>query len=106
MRIPKTFTLADNIYNVSIVDDIDNQEEGLNITGEFNDSLQYVKIKNEDGKTLNRNTMELSFYHELVHCILNNMGEQSLSLDERFVEGFARYLKQSINSFTYSDENT
>tara|TARA_R110000822_G_scaffold69023_6_gene167874 strand:+ start:2773 stop:3024 length:252 start_codon:yes stop_codon:yes gene_type:complete len=37
-------------------------------------------------------SMEVTFYHELVHAIMFTMGEQVH--DERFVEGFAQLLYQ------------
>lgn len=53
------------------------------------------------GEECSSDSMELTFYHELVHGILDTMGKQSLSSDEEFVEGFANLLHQYEKTKTY-----
>jgi hypothetical protein len=42
--------------------------------------------------------MQDTFWHELVHAILNDMGEHTLNKDEKFVTGFANRLTKAIKS--------
>jgi len=39
-----------------------------------------------------------TFWHELVHAILNDMGRNTLNADEQFVTGFANRLTKAIQS--------
>jgi hypothetical protein len=39
-----------------------------------------------------------TFWHELVHAILNDMGEDLLNNNEKFVTGFANRLTKAIQS--------
>lgn len=41
-----------------------------------------------------------TFYHEKVHIILDTMGETELSKNEKFVDQFAKLLRQSDETLT------
>ena len=47
-----------------------------------------------------------TFYHELIHAILDTMGEYELSSNERFVCAFSGFLCESLRSFKYVNEET
>ena len=42
-----------------------------------------------------------TFYHEKVHIILDTMGERELSQNEKFVDTFAKLLRQSDETANY-----
>lgn len=44
---------------------------------------------------------EQTFWHELTHCILDAMGEDSLSGNEKFVSIFSGFLYEAINASGY-----
>lgn len=44
---------------------------------------------------------EATFFHELTHAILFTMGENELSENERFIEGFANLLHQYVKTVKY-----
>ena len=46
--------------------------------------------------------MEASFYHELVHAMLETMGKHTLSEDEELVEGLANQLHQFMKTAEYN----
>lgn len=46
-----------------------------------------------------------SYYHELIHLILNNMGRADLSNDEPFVCTFAGFLTEAMVTAEFKDEN-
>lgn len=48
-----------------------------------------------------------TFYHELVHAILDTMGELDLSRDEKFVNCFAGFLTEALTTagVEYNEEN-
>jgi hypothetical protein len=42
-----------------------------------------------------------TFHHELIHLILDTMGEYELSANERFINTFSGFLTEAIRSFKY-----
>lgn len=42
-----------------------------------------------------------TFFHELIHVILDNMGEKELSANEKFVCTFAGFLTESMTTEQY-----
>ena len=42
-----------------------------------------------------------TFIHELVHCILYNMGQYDLERDETFVNTFAGFMSEALRSIDY-----
>jgi hypothetical protein len=44
------------------------------------------------GKKLNKAEREKTYYHELIHMILDSMGKHNLKYNEDFVEDFAQRL--------------
>ena len=47
------------------------------------------------------NWKEQTFWHELVHCILDAMCEDDLSANEKFVSVFSGFLYEAINASGY-----
>ncbi len=45
-----------------------------------------------------------TFYHELTHCILQTMGEQELSANEKFVCCFAGFLTEAMRNVKFEEE--
>lgn len=56
---------------------------------EFNSSLISIYTKNID-----KNLISQTIYHEVVHAILESMGESDLSANDKFVQKFALLLHQ------------
>jgi hypothetical protein len=95
--IPTTFTLGGLKFNIQLVDDIDDTGLGraLNCLGD-------IKIsKHFHGRDIPENSMERTFYHELTHAILDEIGFKSMSDNEQFVDTFSAMLYQfeQIKSF-------
>lgn len=93
--IPSSFELGGTTYKV---EQVDNLLEGDNVAF-INFPTSTVRIANQfKGSTCSASYKEVSFYHELVHGILDTMGQSELSSDEVFVEGFANLLHQYIKT--------
>lgn len=59
----------------------------------------YIKIAtNVDGSTQSGSSMFNTYIHECVHAILDTMGRDDLSGDERFVSTFAGFATEGIVS--------
>lgn len=62
---------------------------------------QTIKVgrkSNVTGRAYTRAMLSDTFWHELTHAILNDMGENALNSDEKFVTGFANRLTKAIRS--------
>lgn len=97
--IPKSFELGGTTYNVELVD---NSLGNGNVASIYY-PLNKVQVAKNYSDSLNCTDeyKEISFLHELIHGILNAMGESEINNDERFIEGFANLLHQYIKTAKY-----
>ena len=94
-NIPSKFTLGGCEYKVELIPN----SALLKHVGLINMPAGTVSITTYfDGVQCTSDYMESSFYHELVHGILDTMGKKELSADEELVEGFANLLHQYIKT--------
>jgi len=88
--IPSSFTLGGSNIDVVFTDSKMGKE-----VGQLNFVICKIFVAKEfNGYKCTGDYMETTFYHELVHGILDSMGRHTLSEDEEFVEGFANLLHQ------------
>ena len=96
--IPNKFTLGGTEYSVKIEDSsIDN---AVVAQVSYPEALVSISSRSK-GKQCTADYMEASFYHELVHAMLETMGKQALSEDEELVEGLANQLHQFMKTADY-----
>jgi len=95
LKIPTKFQVGSSDYKVKIKHVIYSSESGQEIYG-YQDPLneEIALALTYNSNTLNHKEVFRTFYHELVHAILREMGEEDLNDNERFVEGFSRLLVQ------------
>lgn len=75
------------------------------IYGEANYSQSKITLSNIDGlEPLSEGRMIDTFYHEKVHTILDAMSERELSSNEKFVDIFAKILRQSDETSVFINE--
>lgn len=89
-KIPKKFNLFGETYNVKYLVKIDKE----NSVGEYDPVKNTIKIK----KGLLPEQEVQTFLHEIVHCILDNLGYKNLHEDEVFVDTFAKALHQVLKT--------
>lgn len=58
-----------------------------------------------DSIAQSKSSMENTFVHELVHSVLDTMGEFELSRDEKFVCCFSGFLLEALKSFKYENNS-
>lgn len=93
MKIPKSFQLFGTTINV-IFDDEKCTDKSL--YGESIYSSKKIMLCDNLGiKKLSEDTIMDTFYHEKIHMILDSMSEHELSSNEKFVDIFAKLLRQS-----------
>jgi hypothetical protein len=96
MKIPKKFKVFASTINVGF-DNARLSNEGLLGSCSFMDNKISICDEYKGEKISECSTVD-TFYHEKIHIILDAMGEHELSQNEKFVEVFARLLRQSDES--------
>jgi len=88
--IPEKFKLNKKTIRVIIDDDYCNDNEYL---GEADFTEKVITLCNKyGGKKVTKREKEKTYYHELVHMILDSMNRHRLKYNEGFVEDFAQRL--------------
>lgn len=89
--IPASFHLNKKKIEVIVDDDYCKEE---NLWGEADFTLGIITLchRTNKGKVLSKIDKEKTFFHELIHQILNSMEEEDLSYNEQFVDKFSLLL--------------
>lgn len=117
VRIPKEFVLFGHKYNVAFEDDL---LEKTGCYGYTDDDLKIIRlqklgdaklIRTEENKTIEvivpvtENVVIETFFHELVHTMLDSSGEDTLSENERFVNIMGKCLLEIYLSCEYEQDS-
>ena len=90
MNIPESVKILGLIYRVEEVACIDVKEEET--AGQADHNNLVIKLKSSLSSTQKENTL----IHEIVHSILEALGDHELSDDEKFVYRFSGVLHQVL----------
>ena len=117
INIPKEFTLLGHKYTVVIKKDLFEKEDCY---GNADEDLKLIQIQDlgevtkrykEDGKMVERKliiteeTMIETFFHEVVHIILDSTGELKLSQNEKFVNMMGKAWLEIYLSSVYEKDS-
>jgi hypothetical protein len=96
-RIPKSFTVGGQDIDVTTIERFEDDKLGACSLwdGRLKIAETYKGLAQSNSSKLN------TFNHELIHLILDTMGEYELSANERFVNTFSGFLTEAIRSFKY-----
>ena len=97
MKLPKKIKVGDKWYSVEVVEAMVEK----NLMGKVYYPEQKIKIglaSTQTGKKFAPTDVNDTFWHELVHAILDDMGYDTLNRSERFVTGFAKRLNKAIET--------
>lgn len=102
MKIPNKFIVGGQDIEVIHQSTIDGDKMGEAClwNGKIKISEIYKGCKQTESSKFN------TFHHELVHIILDTMGEYELSSNERFVTAFGSFLTEATRSFSYSEKDS
>ena len=93
---PARFTVGGQEIKVKTVEKLKGGILGECCVGEGRIDLA---LTSDDGDLfVSSSSMQNTFFHELVHCILDTMGEKELSANEKFVCSFSGFLTEVIRS--------
>lgn len=96
MHIPKSFKLSNQPYKVRFTQAMPGQGH----MGEVDYTLRQITIahnSNLTGRAFKSEEIDDTFWHEVTHAILRDMGHRLWS-NERFVTRFARRLTEVVNT--------
>ncbi len=88
--IPKKFKIFDSEYTVKQVKLVDEDDS----MGEHDYETRVIRIR----KGMLENEKEKIFFHEAIHCILEQLGYDKLSSDEKLVHQMASCIHQIIKT--------
>lgn len=93
-KIPTTFSLGGVRHTVGIVESTTDNDYGL-----YDPTRKSIQVaETSRGHQLPQSFQQQTFLHELVHAILNTMRKDDLYDDESFVNTFAAFLNEAINT--------
>jgi hypothetical protein len=95
MKIPKEITVGKKTYKITRPQTI--QDPSAYGRTYFDENRIELALYDNRGNTYAPEEVDDTFWHELVHCILYDMGHD-LCENERFVTAFAHRLTDAVNS--------
>lgn len=99
VKIPKTFDLFGSTWKVLWNNQTMNDHERY---GQCSYGEKEITLSTTQGvDKLSSDKINQTFYHELVHAILDSMNEYELSRNEKFVNTFSELLHQALKTFKY-----
>lgn len=98
-RVPKSFKLFGNTWKVLFDNEYANSHEVYG--AEYYGKNTIILSTSQKYDLLSDDRIASTFYHELVHAILDEMKESDLSKNEQFVNIFGNLLYQFISSRVY-----
>ena len=118
LNIPKEFILFGHKYKVQIESDLFEKEDcygcadedlkliRLQGVGEVNRKYEEDGVVYEAVVKITEETVAETFFHEVMHIILDATGEETLSENEKFVNIMGKSLLEIYLSSVYEKEST
>jgi hypothetical protein len=97
LNIPKKIKVGDKWYSVDVVESMKHKGHMGHIDYEAK-TIEVSRKSNTTGRAYKECDVRDSFWHELVHAILKDMGHERLNRNEQFVSRFANRLSSAIDS--------
>lgn len=94
MKVPTKFNLLYKTITVDFSDTLLDREDCMGVA-----HYMLNKIQLQSG--MSKDDTEVTFIHELIHYVLQVMGEKELNNNEKFVELFGFLLYQALSSAEY-----
>lgn len=101
MKLPKSFELMGRVFQVKIVPNLVNENDAV---GEAKFRVDEVRLqKITESCPLTKDKQMQSYYHELVHHIICEMGYEfrNDNEEEKFVTLFSKLLYQGLKTAKY-----
>lgn len=95
--IPTRIRVGKKLFSIDVVETMLSRGEMGRIDHDLR-KISLGKRSNVSGRKFKREEILDSFWHEMVHAILVDMGELELNRNEKFVTAFANRLTKAILS--------
>jgi hypothetical protein len=98
--IPSKIRIGRRQYSVELLETMPQKRT----MGRISYTAQTIKLgqrSNLTKKKYSPESVQETFWHEITHGILYDMGRDTLNRDERFVAGFAHRLSKAIKSASF-----
>ncbi len=95
--IPRKMRIGSRQYSIEILETMKEKR----LMGRISYTAQTIKIgrhSNVTNRKFTNDEVQDSFWHEVIHGILYDMGRDTLNKNEQFVTGFAHRLTKAIKS--------
>src|SRR5438132_6955230 len=101
MQIPSRFVLLGQHWTVAFVEDLSEQNDCV---GDAQYRRNLIRLQPNNGVVHRpQSQVEQTFLHELLHAILEALGEKELNDNEKLVDLMAGLLHQAFTSAEYAD---
>lgn len=101
--IPRSFNLGGTKINVKITDRLSGNTLGSCSTSQSVIQIAKQYMIDNECKEQSEQSIINTFYHELVHGILQMMAEFEMDENEKFVQNFANLLCEAMKSAEYNE---
>ena len=100
-EIPSQYNVGGTTIEVKMVERCDNNCVGMSFTcsGKIEIADKYNK-DNKQSESSKKNT----FYHEMLHTILDTMGEDELNHNEKFVSCLSSFLTEAMANAVFIED--
>jgi predicted SprT family Zn-dependent metalloprotease len=95
MQIPRRISVGKKTYEITRPQTV--QDPAAHGRTYFDENRIEIARFDNQGNTFEQEEIDDTFWHELTHCILHDMGHD-LCDNERFVTAFANRLSTAVNS--------
>ena len=102
VKIPKSYKVGGQKIEVNRVERCNNNSVGTSFL-----AGGYIEIADKCNKcdSIPERMKDNTFYHELIHTILDTMGESELSSNEKFVSTFSSFLCEAMEKAYFLEED-
>ena len=100
-KIPNSYEIGGQTIEVRRVERCDDNVFGNCFVGAGYVNIADIVNKDDRQSESSKNN---TFYHELIHSILDTMGEKELSSNEKFVCCFAGFLTEAMKNAYFMEE--
>lgn len=97
LPLPKKIRVGKKLYSIDVVETMLQRGDMARVHYDAK-RIEVGRRSNKTGRPFKQEEIQDSFWHELVHAILHDMGKHRLNADEVFVSEFAYRLTKAIQS--------
>lgn len=102
MKLPTRMRVGKKWYSVEVVEAMLHRRD-MGRTFYPESCIRLGKTSNVTGRKFTKDELADTFWHELVHAILEDMGQHELNKNEAFVTQFANRLTVAIKTAKFDD---